>query len=535
MANWEFYGRQDEMEKLRVLLQLGNGAPAERSFTAFVIGGRRGVGKNALLTNTVSRCGGPASPLMVVQLPAGDEGKCLKELLRVAGRTAPGTLLDDMPARGRYDYDAARFADIAMHLLNKGVILCLDEFHHAKKAELESPIKLLIDDVATARRQGGRVPPGKLVMMGSHQQRISAMFADDQPLHLRARVRLRLQPWEVPTVLEMAGEHGWLSNPGRFLTLWSAYDGMPYLWERLALDDERRHLRDYRVITDDREWRQAFLNAERRTLIGDERECFDNRAMIELPDEMRDALLWMGRNPRRKRHVSEFPVSLRSAGPGALVRILQRLERNLRLVICRTRFTGWRREEPVWEIADNNILFQLHVFRDMFQPVQPFPPGPESRRPPPTEALETLEGAMLERLSADWLASCPGVEWSVTCAKARGSGEADIDVLARFGSGGYLAVGSCKRNAALHNPRRLLDDFKRFLRASGGEANDIKGLSLRPILFSPQFTAEQKSRYAGVECVDIPAMAGGPRRLRDGSANRMREMQPAPSADDTFC
>ncbi len=507
MADWKFYGRLEEMDRLRVLLQLGDGAPTVRTFSAFVIGGRRGVGKNALLTNTVSRCGGPASPLMVVELPAGgDSGECLNELLETTGRTGFGPALDDMPARSRYSSDASHFADIALHLVNKGIILCLDEFHHAGKVRLQSPVKRLIDGVAAARRQGHRVPPGKLVMMRSHQQRISEMFADDQPLHLRARVRLRLQPWELPTVFEMADAHGWLARPGRFLTLWPAYDGMPYLWERLALDDERSHLRDYSVIKDGQKWRQAFLNAERTTLVEDERECFDNRAMIELPPQMRDALLWMGRNLRRKRHVSDFPAELRPDGPWALAQTLQRLERNLRIVTCRTRHTGHRREEPVWEIADNNILFQLHVFRDMFPPVRPFPQGPESRKLPPTEALETLEGAMLERLAADWLEACPGVEWSITCARVPGSGEADIDVLAKTGDG-HLVIGSCKRNGALHDPRRLLRDFKRFLHDSGGEADDIRGLRLRPILFSPQFTAEQKFRYEGVECVDIPAMA----------------------------
>ena len=63
--------------------------------------------------------------------------------------------------------------------------------------------------------------------MVSHQQQVLDMFRSTEPLHQRASMIAGLRQWRVQTVLEMAAEQGFLQRPGRFLTLWCAFGGVP--------------------------------------------------------------------------------------------------------------------------------------------------------------------------------------------------------------------------------------------------------------------------------------------------------------------
>ena len=132
-------------------------------------------------------------------------------------------------------------------------------------------------------------------MMGSHQQQLLRMFHSDQPLYGRATSTVRLHPWSAGTVLEMASEQGFLRHPARFLTLWSAYGGVPKHWHRFASSNRTAKLRDFTLWPDDSAWRRAFLDDERR-LLADPEERFDNAAYVELAPQTREVLLWLARN-----------------------------------------------------------------------------------------------------------------------------------------------------------------------------------------------------------------------------------------------
>ena len=76
--------------------------------------------------------------------------------------------MEDMPADAGRRWATAnpqgRFADILSHFIEKGVTVCLDEFHNAKEGHLEGPLKLMIDHYATRPVFGERKPTGKLVI-----------------------------------------------------------------------------------------------------------------------------------------------------------------------------------------------------------------------------------------------------------------------------------------------------------------------------------------------------------------------------------
>ena len=532
MTDWRFYGREAELETLEADLR-------RPEFDALAIRGRRGIGKSTLVTEAASRVGdGP--PLLMFELrPPGQESiEDAGMRLLVAVRDELGDdILDGQPDPDPDATGPMRFADIIRHLLLRNAAVCLDEFHYAEGLGLTGPIKCLIDGSGPYGK-----PPrtGKLIVTGSHQQRFDEMFRDGQPLFRRFRVAVALKQWRVPTVLGMAEEQRFLRNPGRFLTLWTAFGGIPRKWEGFAHGFDSVRLRDFAAWPDDRSWRLAFLDWQHRRLEDNPEERFDYRSHIELAEPHREVLLWLARNAPRGAALREFPAGLRRADRDPpLKESLEVLSCYLELMEQTREFQGGG--EGRWSVADNNTLFQISVFPEFFDMKirQRLPDRPRSL---PDERLQPLEGRALRRLAADWLGSLTGV----TCARqgvrrrrrnlpvANPEGTSpppldDVDVLGLQGElsdpDPILFVGGCKRNPHRHDPARLdrqadelLDDL-----GQGMDADRIGSLARQGFLVSPEFTAEHRRRYgaSGRVCVDIPGM-----RLMAKELERSPEMDP---------
>ena len=515
MPDWRFYGREEELAKVRRSLQLND--PDGRVFVARVLLGRRGIGKSALLAEAAK--GLPAAPpFLTVQLPEGGRDDCLGALeagIRAAGI---GPLMEDMSADPLNRWSTAnsqgRFTDIVSHLIEKGVIVCLDEFHNARKASIESPLKLMIDHFVGRPLSGAKRPPGKLVLTGSHQQHLLRMLESDAPLHLRTTPLLLLRQWPLSTTFEMAAEQGLLARPGRFLTLWTAYGGLPHRWERVATDPDYAAVRDPAAVPDDREWRWEFLRAEREALEG-RYERVDDKAIIELSKDLRAALIWMSRQSARGGTAGEI-----AAGAGIdgkkIDRALLDLEGHLELVrFDQPRFIG----RNIWRIADNNTLFQLNVFRDLY------PRDPRVRRPVSTAEqltwLENLEGRSLERLTEEWLAGRPGadpaeggwVESGVSFRGPSGVRELDAAALLRQENGVKLVLAECKRAARAHergHAAEVFGAFRESLAETGLPGLIKKADKTLRLLIAPGFTDSERERLEldgrFIAC-DIPQMA----------------------------
>ena len=288
MADWRFYGRVVELARLEGALQLQENK--SRGFCAVRITGRRGVGKAELLTEA-GRRGTRNAPLMICRLPSGGDGaQAVADLVATIERGGLQHLVADLPQVG-WDRDPGwRFLHIVDHLISKGAVVGLDEFHNAERSRLVTPVKRLIDEYQSL---GGRKPTGKLVLMGSHQQQMLRLFRSDQPLYGRDDLAVQLRQWPPSTVLEMAAEHGILAHPSRFLTLWTAYGGVPEHWRRFAGDPISDEVNARRLGTwpDGRSWRRAFLGAEQETLHSDPEARFDNRAFIALAEPHREVLM----------------------------------------------------------------------------------------------------------------------------------------------------------------------------------------------------------------------------------------------------
>ena len=146
--SWRFYGREAEIESLKKHLYLDVDDLKQRRFGAFIVAGRRHVGKNALLMETHRRHGNK-TPLLTVELPEDTNAEeCLNELMSTIQNRNMSLFMHNMPERGSYCRDATRFADVIRHLVDQGIIVCLDEFHNAYRTGLESALKVIIDQIA---------------------------------------------------------------------------------------------------------------------------------------------------------------------------------------------------------------------------------------------------------------------------------------------------------------------------------------------------------------------------------------------------
>jgi len=86
----------------------------------------------------------------------------------------------------------------------------------------------------------------------------------------------------------MADAHGLLARPGRLLTLWTSYGGVPRYWERFVRNGTR--LRDFLEMPDGDTWRHRFIADERKLLDG-YGERYDSGVYIEFRGLAREALL----------------------------------------------------------------------------------------------------------------------------------------------------------------------------------------------------------------------------------------------------
>ena len=523
MSGWRFYGRDSKLAELELSLELHEDT---RRFDAVRIIGRRGIGKTEFMLEAARRGTGDP-PVLHVELPApelGDAAAACDILIDAAKSAGLTDVFDSLPERQSFHNDMIWFGRHLKELIAAGAIVVLDEFHHARPLGLVSDVKLVIDGFT---RVAAPKVAGKLVMMGSHQQQLLRMFHSDQPLYGRAASTVRLPPWPAGTVLEMASEQGFLRHPARFLTLWSAFGGVPKHWHRFANSGKTAKLRNFALWPDDSAWRKAFIDNECELLV-DPEERFDSSSFVELAPQPSEVLLWLASNCPRGATNQELQDRLDRSGDQAILDALRVLQRHLELVEPKGQFNvkGTGR----WRIIDNRTLFQITAFPELFGTGETqlaevdFDADGDCR----LAAVAENEGLTLERLAAACFREMPDISWagdglwrqrrSPPFIDANGlklPPLADIDVMALRGKfrdpDTVLVLAGCKRNANRHQPVRLDAQFSAFLEDLGNEdtAMRLRALPQERFLASPEFTDDQrlKARRAGFGCLGIRDLA----------------------------
>ncbi|MXX91106.1 MAG: ATP-binding protein [Boseongicola sp. SB0677_bin_26] len=488
---WRFYGRGEQLARLDGLLDWS-------LFQSVRVHGRRRVGKTELLTEAFSRRSGPP-PLVMVELPAppkGTPGLALS-LLEEAASEAGVAVAEQ---RKRHRYPSMRFEALLREIVYSGAAVVLDEFHNARELGLESAVKLVIDRVPIDGSSPMGGPCGKLFLTGSHQQRIMAMLRDDQPLYGRIGEGIRLRQWSLRTVLEMAGEQGFLNHPSKFLTMHTAFGGMPSIWKSFSRG--RSPERELDAWEGDGAWRRAFIDWTARYLAEEPMDQWDNAQFIELSPENRAVLDEIASTNGGK--TAAQIRGLLNMSNEDVRRALKTLSEHLEFVTPSWNFFA---NEARWCLSDNSTLFQVRVLGDSLAPNRS-KPGAAARV---EKRLESIEGPTFERMAASWLKETEGVTWHGCGVWLPGLADIDVMAVQEGSDGETLIMGGCKRNPEAHHPARLERQFEEFLEA-GTKDKDLMGLRALPrrqLLVSPEFTPEARERYAGsgFECVDILDMA----------------------------
>ena len=517
---WRFYGRTKEINELQSLI-------FTKRFKSIAVLGVRGVGKTRLLEKVAETVeampGGP--PVIFIEIPVvgtKDPDKLLRltidELLSIAANKG---LPPMQPIYAAWSNEPANpiilFRETLRHLIRHGAIVMLDEFHNASALELISQVKIVIDKFRMAENP----PPGQLLITGSHQQNILAMLRSDAPLYQRFYNKINLRPLPVRDLLEMADDRGWLEYPKRYLTLWTAFGGIPRNWERFAISDNAVSNVDQR--SDDDTWRAAFVKHEFSRVTQDDEERFDSKAFVELKDLPRELLVWMATHKPNGQEETKIRQSL--FGNAHRPKDIDEWEENARedrkwdwalRVLCNHlnmiepyKPYGDRSKPLSWRIRDNTTLFQLAVL-GLSRTGTEY--GPESKirleLPLALEKLNQIEGFAFERLVAGWFR---GFENVIRCSHgAYGEGLPDMDILAILGSDEIsktVVFGGCKRSSLRHQLWQTHKDIEAF-KEMAAKSSKLPS-NERRLLFSPEFTSEQREKLknGGFETADIRYMA----------------------------
>ena len=385
-----------------------------------------------------------------------------------------------------------------------GAVVILDEFHHAAGTRIPSALKDIIDLAVGNFGDYGKKYPGKLVLMGSHQQKIDDMFASTEPLHGLVNEGMTLAPWSLRTTLAVADDHGILAEPGKFLTLWTAYGGMPRNWRRYCMEDSHAHLHD---ISDMNEWRQEFLKIEHQILENGYRERFDDRAFVELQAEHRNLFLWIGERHPRGVQLREIPGEY--GNNPAKIELLRFMKDRVGLMDRNMPFGI--EEQSRWRITDNNTLFQVGVFpgiwkvttRERTTLARGVDHGEADRK------MTTLEGPALEQMGAQYLKELPPAKFQTVSSAWHPRIVGDVDVLAVGEENGDRTIwmGNAKRNPEAHDPWKIKELYQEFLARLGEKETRCKYLLISPSFDKLDSDKLKTFRNTDFEMIGIPDMA----------------------------
>ncbi len=568
-GHWRFYGRREERAWLTERLGLDQ-EPFVDPDMALAIGGRRGIGKTELLREVFRRhkqeaTGSQRRRLLMVDLPVRDQDEDhVEAIIEAMVNHDMEDLLGTLPPRRSHQNSGLWGGIIIRHLLKHGVIVGLDEFHHARPSGLPSALKKIIDDQRSTTTPAEKRVSGRLVLMGSHQQQFQDMFDKSQPLHTRVYIERTLQPWPFDAIWEMARDQGWDRQPERLHTLWTAYGGTPLLWRDLALAPDP--LRQWpapkgQTAVRERSWLQAWLRFEQEAIRQDPRRAWNNKTVIELAEPLSSTLIALGRQ-KSAGHMMPAAVIIkklrareRDSGqePGRLPRPhilderLHDLQSDTGRVCGRNQLTGLHADDRshVWAIDDHPTLFQIRVLGRTADGESSFLSGPERVADGAMKRLKDLEGDMLERLVVQWLAAHPQHINSVWGALPPGGRDhvADIDGLALLGwdepvrpQAHMLVCVNAKRTSRDHKIEDFQKIIDRFMQGAD-QNSDIQVLQTLPrhhLFVSPVMQPDDRQRLEadGHLAFDWPTMAAemqkGWPRLR-----ALMPPEPEPAAEET--
>ena len=168
-------------------------------------------------------------------------------------------------------------------------------------------------------------------------------------------------------------------------------------------------------------------------------------------------------------------------------------------------------EQSRWRITDNNTLFQVGVFPEIWK-VSPKEKTTLARGVNYRKAdrkMITLEGPALEQMGAQYLAEHPPAKFQTASSAWHPRIAGDVDVLAVGEENGDRTIwmGNAKRNPEAHDPWKMKELYQEFLVRLGEKETRCKYLLISPSFDKLDSHKLKTFRNTDFAMVDIHDMA----------------------------
>jgi uncharacterized protein len=491
---WKFYGRTAPLQTLRGIL-------GSRRWFFARIEGRRRIGKTALIRELANTDPTLAARVVYCQIPDSDERDVAATFRRAledaepeaATRLAPS--VQDFPSMAR----------AIGALCQQGLVVVLDEFQYFSRASLRSFNSHLQAEVDKLRTS----PPadGGLFVLGSLQTEMTALLEDSAaPLYGRLTNNLDLDHWDFSDLQEVFRDQG-IDDPGRWLTLWTLFEGVPKFYHDVYGQDL------YQAA--DGTFASQLIS---KLFLGGGSplsEEADTWFLRELRGKSVSILHYLAEHAGASNREVTSALSGGADSRDVAASYLATLTQKYRLVEKRHPvFSNENSRNARFYIADNFLQAWLAVIRPArdaarMRPVDRVLPGALAR-------LETLEGHAFEKLIrklhveaarkgiGDFdLTSLQLGFWNRPREVAR---SIEVDVVALDEDRKRLRVGSCKRSESAHTEKSL-EEFERNVQdfLSVRDHQHLAGWQTQRVLFAPSFSAGKRDwlEARGYECRDL--------------------------------
>jgi AAA+ ATPase superfamily predicted ATPase len=435
MADWEFYGRKEQLAALKHMLD------RKRWFFAKVTGRRR-IGKTTLIQQAMEDLGN-RQPVFYVQIPDSEPAGVLS-----AVNDALETF--HVPAdRHPRPNDLLQLAKLLESMAEAGAILILDEFQYFNRRGHEQFCSSLQAAVDRLQAKAEKVRGGLIVLGSIHTEMVALLEDRTAPLYNRVTDTINLTHLDIGSVLSILNDHA-EPSPQRLLFLWNLFEGVPKFY------------RDC--------FEQDVLAADRRTLL---RRMFfesssplrseaENWFLRELRGRYDVVLKFVARNPGRAHNELVAAIRQASGNPdtqvgGYLKVLIERfglMERKLPV------FAKPEAKRGRYYVTDNFLRSYLAALANpvsaiAFRPLDGLIEEADQR-------LADVEGAALEKLVGQLYEerSRKGIGDFPVTHRIQGfwdKADTEIDLVAVNETTRTIRFGSCKRS-----PNRLVADVNHF-------------------------------------------------------------------------
>jgi AAA+ ATPase superfamily predicted ATPase len=433
MTAWGFYGRAEELGRLREVVARG------RWFFARITGRRR-IGKTTLVQQALRDLG--AARVFYVQIPDSGPAGVLSAVHDALDTFA---LTDRFPAPG----NLLELARLVESLARAGYVVALDEFQYFSRkhlSEFTSHLQARVDQLAA---EADRVPGGLVVLGSLHAELVALLDDRDAPLYNRTTDVMQLEHLDVGSVMAILEAHA-EPSPERLLFLWNLFEGVPKFyrdaWEQGVIAADRVRL-----------LRRMFFESSSPL-----RSEADHWFLGELRGRYDVVLKYVARSPGCSNgdieaHVREVSPGTAEQVGGYLKVLIERygmLERRLPI------FARPNARRGRYYLRDNFLRSWLAALASpvsavAFRPIDTLVAQADAR-------LADVEGRGLERLVGQLYEerSRGGLGDFALSRRVEGywdRGDVEIDLVAVDDDARRLRFGSCKRN-----PERLVGERARL-------------------------------------------------------------------------